>query len=128
MRLEKMIKKLKRMIEKTKDTIEENIWTKITIRQSTIATLIFLLREINVSSKRKSSRKMKLMTWIKKEQKIKRMQKMSATEIIVLTCKSNIENTLTARKNIVKVRRFKRLMIFKVIFEESKKTLKFNDF
>ena len=68
------------------------------------------------------------MTWIKEKQKIKRMQKMSAAEMIALTHKSNIENTLTARKNIVKVRKFKRLMIFKIVFEESKKILKFNNF
>ena len=56
------------------------------------------------------------------------MQKINATEIIVLIRKSNIENTLTARKNIVKIKKFKRLMIFEVIFEESKKILKFNNF
>ena len=56
------------------------------------------------------------------------MQKMSATEIIILICKSNIENILTARKNIVKIKRFKELMIFKIIFEKSKKIVKFNDF
>ena len=59
---------------------------------------------------------------------MKRMQKMNATEIIVLTHKLNIENTLIARKNIVKIKKFKKLMIFKVIFEENKKILKFNDF
>ena len=64
----------------------------------------------------------------KKEQKMKRVQKMNATEIIVLTCELNIENTLIARKNIVKVKKFKRLMIFKIIFEKNKKILKFNDF
>ena len=59
---------------------------------------------------------------------MKRMQKMNATEMIVLTRESDIENTLTARKNIVKIKRFKKLMIFRVVFEESKKILKFNDF
>ena len=53
---------------------------------------------------------------------------MNTTEIIVLTCKLNIENTLTTRKNIVKIKRFKELIIFKVIFEKSKKILKFNNF
>ena len=53
---------------------------------------------------------------------------MSATEMIVLTCKLNIKNTLTARKNIVKIKRFKKLMIFRIIFERNKKILKFNDF
>ena len=53
---------------------------------------------------------------------------MNTIEMIVLTRKSNIENTLTARKNIVKIKKFKKLMIFKVIFEESKKILKFNNF
>ena len=33
---------------------------------------------------------------------------MNATKIIALICKSNIENTLTAHKNIVKVRKFKK--------------------
>ena len=56
------------------------------------------------------------------------MQKMNATKIIVLTRKSNIENTLIARKNIVKIKKFKKLIIFKVIFERSKKILKFNNF
>ena len=56
------------------------------------------------------------------------MQKMNATEMIALICKSNIENTLIARKNIVKVKKFKKLIIFRIIFEKSKKILKFNDF
>ena len=59
---------------------------------------------------------------------MKRMQRMNATKIIALTYKLNIKNTLIARKNIVEVKKFKKLMIFKIIFEESKKILKFNDF
>ena len=59
---------------------------------------------------------------------MKRVQKMNATEMITLICELNIENTLTARKNIVKIRKYKRSMIFKIVFEESKKILKFNDF
>ena len=56
------------------------------------------------------------------------MQKINTTKIIVLTCKLNIKNTLTARKNIVKIKKFRKLMIFKIIFEKSKKILKFNNF
>ena len=59
---------------------------------------------------------------------MKRVQKMNAAEMIILTRELNIENTLTARKNIVKIRKFKKLMIFRIVFEESKKILKFNDF
>ena len=44
---------------------------------------------------------------------------MNIAEIIVLTCKSNIENTLIARKNIVKIKKFKKLMIFKIVFEKN---------
>ena len=98
------------------------------IKQSKVAISTFFLRETDAPSKRKSSRKMKLMTWIKEKQKMKRMQKMSAAKMIILTRKSDIENTLTARKNIVEIKRFKKLMIFKIIFEGSKKILKFNDF
>ena len=56
------------------------------------------------------------------------MQKMSAAKMIVLIRESDIENTLTARKNIVEIKKFKKLMIFRIIFEENKKILKFNDF
>ena len=56
------------------------------------------------------------------------MQKINATKIIILICKSNIENTLIARKNIIKIRKFKKFMIFKIIFEKNKKILKFNKF
>ena len=56
------------------------------------------------------------------------MQKMSAAKMIILTRKSNINDILTARKNIVKIKKFKKLIIFTVIFEESKKILKFNNF
>ena len=53
---------------------------------------------------------------------------MNTTKIIILTRESNFKDTLTARKNIVKVKKFKKLMIFRMIFEENKKILKFNDF
>ena len=53
------------------------------------------------------------------------MQKINAAKIIALICKLNIKNMLTARKNIVKIKKFKKLMIFKVIFENSKKILNF---
>ena len=59
---------------------------------------------------------------------MKRMQKMNTAKMIVLICKSNIENMLTARKKIGKIKKFKRLIIFKIIFEKSKKILKFNNF
>ena len=127
-KLKKMIKKLKRMIKKTKDTIEENIWAKMIVRQSKVAISTLFLREIDASSKRRSSKEMKLMTWIKEKQEMKQMQKMNAAEMIVLIRESNIENTLTARKNIVEIKKFKKLIIFKIIFEGSKKILKFNDF
>ena len=127
-RLKKMIRKLKRMVEKTKDTMKKNTWTKITVRQLTIATSTFFLREISVFSKRRSNKKIKLIIWIKKKQKMKRMQKMNATEVIVLIRKLNIENTLIACKNIIKIKKFKELIIFRMIFEKNKKILKFNDF
>ena len=59
---------------------------------------------------------------------MKKVQKMSATKIITLIRKSNTMNTLSARKNIVEIKKFKKLMIFKVISEKNKKILKSNDF
>ena len=48
--------------------------------------------------------------------------------MMTLTRNSNVNITLTTRKNIMKVRRFKEIMIFKIIFEKSKKIFKSNDF
>ena len=59
---------------------------------------------------------------------MKRIQKISAAKIIALTHKLNTINTLFVRKNIVEVKKFKKLIIFKIIFEENKKILKSNDF
>ena len=53
---------------------------------------------------------------------------MNAIEIITLIHESNINNTLIACKNIVKVKKFKKLIIFKIIFRKNKKVLKFNNF
>ena len=56
------------------------------------------------------------------------MQKMNAAKIIALTRKLNTINMLSARKNIVKIKKFKKLIIFRIIFEENKKILQSNDF
>ena len=53
---------------------------------------------------------------------------MNVIKIMTLTRELNTMNTLFAQKNIVEIRKFKKLMIFKVVFEESKKILKLNDF
>ena len=53
---------------------------------------------------------------------------MSAAKIIALIRELNTINMLLARKNIVEIRKFKKLIIFKIIFEKSKKILKSNDF
>ena len=53
---------------------------------------------------------------------------MNVIKIIALTRELNIMNTLFLRKNIVKVKKFKKLIIFKITSEENKKILKSNDF
>ena len=59
---------------------------------------------------------------------MKKVQKMNVTKIITLIRKSDTINTLSAQKNIIEIKKFKKLMIFKIIFKESKKILKLNDF
>ena len=56
------------------------------------------------------------------------MQKMNAAEIMILTRESNIVNRRRAHRNIIDVRKFERLMMFRVISEESRKVLKSNKF
>ena len=56
------------------------------------------------------------------------MQKINAIKIIALIYKLNTINTLFIRKNIVEVKEFKKLIIFRIIFKENKRLLKSNDF
>ena len=59
---------------------------------------------------------------------MKRIQKMSATKMMTLTRESNANATLSTRKNIQRIKRFKSMIVFKVSFESNKKILKFNDY
>ena len=53
---------------------------------------------------------------------------MNAKEMIILTYKSDVAITLITRENIMKIQKFKKSIIFKVISKRSKKILKSNDF
>ena len=53
---------------------------------------------------------------------------MNAEKMITLMYNLNVNITLTTRKNIMKIQKFKKMMIFKMIFEESKKILKLINF
>ena len=53
---------------------------------------------------------------------------MSAKEMMILTREFNVAIRLTARKDIMKMQKFKKLIMFRVISEKSKKILKTNDF
>ena len=59
---------------------------------------------------------------------MKRMQKMNAAEMMILTYKLNIINTLRTRKKLIVVQKFKKVMIFRMIFEKSRKILISNEF
>ena len=65
-RLKEIIKKLKKITEKTINTIEENIWTKIAFKDANVAFSTLLMFAINAFLKRRFNKKMKLITWIKK--------------------------------------------------------------
>ena len=65
---------------------------------------------------------------MKKIQEMKQIQKMNAEKIMTLTRDLNVNITLTTRKNTTKIQKFKEMMIFKMIFERSKKILKLNNF
>ena len=56
------------------------------------------------------------------------MQKISVIKIIILICKLNIKNILTIYINIIKIKKSKEIIIFKIVFEKNKKILKFNNF
>ena len=56
------------------------------------------------------------------------MQKMNVMKLIALIRELNTMNILFAQKNIVEIKKFKKLIIFRIIFEKSKKILKLNNF
>ena len=53
---------------------------------------------------------------------------MNVEKMMTLIHNSNVNIILFARKNIMKMRKFKKLIIFKMIFKKSKKILKSNNF
>ena len=53
---------------------------------------------------------------------------MNAKKIIILTRDLNVAIMLTARKNEIKIQEFKKLIMFRIIFEKNTKILKLNDF
>ena len=59
---------------------------------------------------------------------MKRIHKISAIEIITLTRNLDIVNILNTQKDIQKIKRFKKIIIFKVNNKCNKKTLKLNNF
>ena len=48
--------------------------------------------------------------------------------MMILTRESDVAITLIARKNMIKMQKFERLIMFRVIFEKSKKFLKLKNF
>ena len=53
---------------------------------------------------------------------------MSAKEMMMLIREFDVAITLTTRKNIMKMQKFKKLIMFRVNSEKDKKLLKLNDF
>ena len=127
-RLEEVARKLKRIAEKTINTAEKNIWAKVAFKSAEVAFSVSSVLAASAPPKRRLSKEMELVAWIKGDQEMKRVQKMSAAEVVALARGPDTVNTLPARKNIVEVRRFKRLVVFKIVSEGSKKILKSNDF
>lgn len=77
---------------------------------------------------RRFTREVEVVAWIKGEQKIERVHKMSAAEVVALARGSDTVETLAARKDIQGIRRFKRIIVIRVGEKNSKKTLESNDF
>ena len=131
---EHQIDKLKKTIDKLKKTTKEkqkarhDNWAKIAATSSTIAHASSQRLATQTSFERRLNKEMKMIVWIKSEKKMKRIQKMSATKMMTLTRESNANTTLSTRKNIQKIKRFKNMIVFKVSFESNKKILKFNDY
>ena len=65
-KLKEITKKLKRIAEKTINTIKENIWAKIIFQSADVIFLTFSMFAINEFSKRKFKKEITLITWIKK--------------------------------------------------------------
>ena len=71
---------------------------------------------------------MNFVTWTKRVQDIKQVQKISVSKFITLTCELNIVNILRTYKDIIDIKKFKKLTIFQTIFKRNRKILKLNKF
>lgn len=127
-RLKKTIDRLERVKRIEKRTQSANTWANIAQDLSSIAQATIKMNVKQAPPKRRLTREMKLMMWIKGKQETKRVHKMSATKVMTLTRDSNIVNTLNARKNIQEIRCFKGMVVFKMRSESNRKILKSNNF
>jgi len=77
---------------------------------------------------RRPTREVEVVAWIKGEEEIERVHKMSAAEVVALARGPDALETLAARRDIQGIRRFRGMIVFRVSSEGSKKVLESNDF
>ena len=63
----KQTTRLKKITKKTINTTEKNIWTKVVFKNANVIFLTFSMLTISAFSKQRLNKKMKLITWIKKD-------------------------------------------------------------
>jgi len=127
-RIEKATNRLEKLIknEKQTKTQTKNNWAKIVESASLDASL----REdvIVAPLKRKLTKNIKIIIYIKKDSKIERMQKINAIKIVKLIRNLNIASALSTHQDILAIRQHKKIIVFRITLKSNKRILKQNNF
>jgi len=69
-----------------------------------------------------------MIIYIKRDSKIEKMQKINAMKIVKLVRDLNIANALLTHQDILAIKQYKRIIIFRTTIESNKRILEQNDF
>ena len=106
---------------------EKDSWAKVAAINTANTQRTTRANITTTPPERQLSRELEIVAWIKGDLEVERVQKMSAAEVIALAQGPNNGDTLPARKNILGIRRFKGMIIFRVDSETTRKTLESSD-
>jgi len=126
-RLQKITSRLEKEFVKKRERVDS--WAKRASVKSTTSFESHLVFNVDISSSvRNHCEKFEVKIFIKEEEEVKRIMTTTTKNIVRWAREIDVDETLSTRKNIETMKRWSRLLIFRVKTKSSKRTLKENDF
>jgi len=126
-RLQKITSRLEKEFVKKRERVDS--WAKRASVKSTTSFESHLVFNVDISSSVwNHCEKFEVKIFIKEEEEVKRIMTTTTKNIVRWAREIDVDETLSTRKNIETMKRWSRLLIFRVKTKSSKRTLKENDF